>query len=90
MGGLDVAVEERDGGEAPPSKLGGTDHNDRGTPPNPRWDSKRTTARRAGTGRQSGGTRERTRRVGVITTAHPKKIFSRFFRLQKIARGREF
>ena len=33
---LDVAVEERDGWEAPPSKLGGTDHNDRGTPPNPR------------------------------------------------------
>ena len=37
-GGLGVAVEERDGREAPASKLAGTDDNDRGTPPNPRWD----------------------------------------------------
>ena len=49
--GLDVAVEERDGREAPASELGGTDDNDRGTPPNPRWNSKRTTARRAVGGR---------------------------------------
>ena len=34
--GLDVAAEERDGREAPASELGDTDHNDRGTPPNPR------------------------------------------------------
>ena len=34
-GGFDVAVEERDGREAPPSKLGGTDDNDQGTPPHP-------------------------------------------------------
>ena len=87
---LDVAVEERDGREAPASKLAGTDDNDRGTPPNPRCDSKRTTARRAGTGRQSDGTGAKTRRVGVITTAHRKKIFARFFRLKKNARELAF
>ena len=86
------------------SKLGGTDHNDRGDAPEPPMGREGQVGQvgRVGEGLQADdskvgrdGTTERrtgakTRRVGVITTAHPKKIFSRFFRLQKIARGRGF
>ena len=102
-----IAVEERDGGKAPPSAaLDGMNRRENaaerdrqrpGDAPAPPIGRVGHVGRagRLGEGQQADdskvgkdGTTER--RVGVIMTAHRKKIFARFFRLQKIARGLEF